>query len=118
MPFDQTSGQKLIGKLFVSKQKAHDLEILLRLKNNPDDAEKAAEKAHVLSQKIDQLLAKEMIEWLGESDKIIEDVGKANTSIKAAIEKIKNDSDVMQETVKAIGLIDDVINLAKSVLRP
>lgn len=118
MPFDLTSKQKLIEKLLVTKQKAYDLEILLFLKRMKEDADKAEKKAGILSEQIDTLMAEEMIEWLGDSAKIIKKVEQANNSIKASIEKIEKDTHVLKEAVKALGFIDKVIEWAKSLLKP
>ena len=68
-------------------------------------------------EKQSDLLAAAMIDvWLGEMMMVDKSLKNANANLQRAITKIKKNVDTAQNIIKAVGLIDDVISIAKSLL--
>src|SRR5262245_9007167 len=107
MALSNSDKQDVIGRLLVTNQKAHILEISLRFKGQNDQAEEVAQKSRELTDQIDLLLGQVMVAWLGQAGTILQEVQKANASLQASIRQIQNEVNIAQNLVKAIGFIDD-----------
>ena len=112
----KNSKEEIIQGLLVTKQKAHALEVRLLLKGKQKDGKKVARKSKALSRKIDILLGQVMDEWQGQGNKIIKDIKSANADLQRSIAEIKRNVKTAQNIVKAIGLIDDAIVMAKGFI--
>ncbi len=109
------SKEEVVQRLLVAKQRANTLEIRLLLKGKEDEANKVRKKSKALTRQTDKLLGQLMDEWLGEATQVIQGIKTANAALQTAITKIKNNVEIAQNVVKAIGLIDDVIVIAKGL---
>lgn len=115
MAISKTSKEQIIQSLLVAKQKAHMLEISLRFKGKPDEADQLSAKAGELSDQIDNLLSQLMSGWIGTANKILGDITKANAAIQSTIRDIQNDVHVAENIVKAIGYVDDIVVIASKI---
>ena len=111
----KSSKEEIIQRLLVTKQKAHALEVRLLLSDKEDDAKKVAKKSKALTRQIDKLLGQVMDEWQGQATKIIMDIKTGNAALQNSITNIKKNVKTAQNIVKAIGLIDDAIAIAKNL---
>ena len=112
----KNSKEEIIQGLLVTKQKAHALEVRLLLKGKEEEGKKVARKSKALSRQIDILLGQVMDEWQGQGNKIIKDIKSANADLQKSIAEIKRNVKTAQNIVKAIGLIDDAIVMAKGFI--
>lgn len=111
----KNSKEEVIQKLLVTKQRANILEVRLLLRNKEEEAKKVAKKSKALTRQIDKLLGQVMDEWQGQATKIINDIKTANTTLQKSITNIKKKVQTVNNIIKAIGLIDDVIAIAKGL---
>jgi len=110
------SKEELIQGLLVTKQRANILEVRLLLRGETgEEAKKVAEKSKALTRQIDKLLGQVMDEWQGQAAKIIKDIKTANAALQRSITNIRKKVQTAQNIVKAIGLIDEVITIAKGL---
>ena len=115
MAISNPDKQDVISRLLVINQKAHILATSLRFKGQDEEAEKVTQKAKELSEQIDHLLGQVMDEWLGQAESIRQEIQKANASLQASIRQIGNEVNILQNVVRAIGFIDDVIQIASRI---
>jgi hypothetical protein len=108
--------KQIIQKLLQMKQGLIKLETRLRLQQNKAEADDVAKKSKALQREIDNLLKHLIDDWLGAARKVMGDISRANDALQTAIANIQKKLDVAKNVVKVIGLVDDVIGFAKTVL--
>jgi len=96
--------------------KGNRLVISLKFADQNADAEKARKKVRTLGRKIDDLLAKAMDEWSINAKTLIAEMRKSNQSLQGDIRDIRKKKNLAQKTIKALGLLDDVISVATDLL--
>jgi hypothetical protein len=116
MAFAMTEKQTLLESLMATRSQADAAELRLRFQGKAEEADKIAQRTRVLSTEIDRLLAKIMEEWLGAATRLIGDVNAANGRLQAAVDDIKKTIAVAQRVVQALGMLDDVVAIAKKAL--
>lgn len=116
MSMNQEEKEKVLDRLSITKRNAHKLEIRLRFKGDEDRAAKVKARSERLSKKIDKLLAALMTDWMGSSKVTIKSLETLNEEILTVIEEIKDEIDVAKKVVKALGYLDDAINIATKLL--
>jgi hypothetical protein len=116
MSMSQEEKEKVLDRLSITKRYAHKLEIRLRFKGDEDRAAKVRARSERLSKKIDKLLAALMTDWMGSSEVTTKSLETMNQDILAVIEEIKDEIDVAKKVVKALGYLDDAINIATKLL--
>ena len=109
----KNSKEEIIQRLLVTKQKAISMKVRLLLRDKKDDAKKVRKKSRALSRQIDKLLGQVMDEWQDQGTKIIKEIKTVNSALQKSITNIKKNVKTAQNIVKAIGLIDDAIAIAK-----
>lgn len=105
-----------IQNLLVTLQRSQNLELNLRFRNDIENVKEIAKKNKQLNKQIDKLIVEAMQEWLVDAQVITNKVKKANTNLQRAITNVKKKKKVAQNIVKAIGLVDDVLSIGKSLL--
>jgi hypothetical protein len=116
MAFEQTQKEKVIESLMAEHRQGQLTEVSLRLQGKPDEADKVWQDNTRLSAEIDILIGRMMDEWLGDAERTIKGLAKANTKLEAAVAEIKKQINVAQNVVKIIGLLDDAVAIAKKVV--
>jgi hypothetical protein len=116
MPVNKRDKTQLIMALGRTKSKAHRLVLALRFQGLEEDARRIERRAKTLSKKIDDLLAAAMDEWTGNANAITARLSKSNTRLQAAIREIEKKNDVAGNVIKAVSLIDLVIETAASLV--
>lgn len=105
-----------IARLMVSRQKATSLVARLRLNREEDAAEDVGERIKTLDEEIEILLESILEKWAANVTAEIEEIGKANGKIQAAIRGVNDRQKRAASVVKALGLLDDVIGIARKFL--
>jgi hypothetical protein len=116
MAFEPTEKEEILESLINSRRQGQLAELALRFQKKTDEAEKIWEENARLSTEIDILLGQMMEEWLGSADQAIKKLTAASTNLEAAVADIKKQINVAQNVVKVIGLLDDVVGIAKKAL--
>ena len=107
---------KLLDRLDTTWGKSRELSRKLRMMGNITEADNV-KKLYKKVEKQSDVLAAAMIDvWLGEMVVVDKSLKNANANLQRAITKIKKNVDTAQNIIKAVGLIDDVISIAKSLL--
>lgn len=105
-----------ISRLMVSRQKATSLLARLRLNNEEGAAADIDEKIKALDKEIEGLLESILDSWAANVTSEIEEIGKANSKIQAAIRGVNDRQKRAASVVKALALLDDVIGIARKFL--
>ena len=115
MPISKPAKEDILDKLTESHRKGQKLAV--RLVIGKKNAEAAAVKAanRKLQKQIDRLLTKLMKDWTGSAPSVIAKIGGINAKLQGVIRDIKKKIEVAQKVVRAIGLIDDAVSLAKDL---
>lgn len=116
MGMSQEEKEKVLDRLSITKRNAHKLEIRLRFRGDEDGAAKVRTKSERLSKKIDKLLAALMTDWMGSLEVTTKSLEKVNKDILRVIDEIKDEIDAAKKVVKALGYLDDAINIATKLL--
>ena len=107
----------IIDKFLTTKRKGHMLEIDLSFKGMDDDAEKVKAKNTKLSEKVDNLLANIMQDWIDDTASgVVEELKKINRKIQDTIRDVKKDIELAKNVVKALGYLDEAIKFATNLL--
>ena len=112
MDISERKKQEIIQGLLVTKQRAHNLEIILRFAGNSEEADAVKETTSALTAQIDTLLSQLISEWLASSVDVVENIKNSNANLQRAINKISRGVDTAQNIVKAIGFIDEAVAIA------
>ena len=112
MAISKSKKQEIVQRLLVTKQRAHNLEIILRFAGNSEEADAVKETTSALTVQIDTLLSQLINEWLASSVGVVEDIRDGNAKLQRAINKVSRGVDTAQNVVKAIGFIDEAVVIA------
>jgi len=96
--------------------RAKRLESILILKGKTDEANDLAVKNDKLLESINQLLGQSLDAWLADSVNMAASLKNANDDLKSRIDDIKKDIDTAENIVKAVGFIDDAVEIAARLL--
>ena len=105
-----------IHSLQVSFQRSQKLELVLRFRGDDENVKKIEKKNKNLSKLIDKLIIEAMQDWLVDAKEVEKKIKNANTNLQRAITSVKQKKNEAENIVKALGLIDDVISIATSLL--
>ena len=108
--------EEILDRLIITRRKAQDIQARLTLKNKPAEAKKVKKKCSALTKEIDNLLAKLIQDWLGKAETVTRDIKTKNTALQTSIRNLKNDLNNAEKFGRVIGLIDDVIGIAKGLV--
>ena len=108
--------EEILDRLVITRRKAQDLQARFTLKNKPDEAKKLKRKCSALTKEIDNLLSQLIQGWLGTADTVTQDIKTKNAVLQTSIRDLKNDLENAEKFVKVIGLIDDVIGIARGLI--
>jgi DNA integrity scanning protein DisA with diadenylate cyclase activity len=114
---NQAEKEAIIDKFLTTKRKGHMLEIALSFKGMDGDAERVKAKNAELSEKVDNLLANIMQDWIDETDSgVVDGLTKVNSKIQDTIRDVKKDIELAKNVVKALGYLDEAIKFASNLL--
>lgn len=116
MPMQMNEKQILIQSLLAAKTKSYTAEFELLLKGNTDKAEQVRIAGKVLTRQIDSLIAQTMVDWVGDASELNQKVKSINTKIQRSISEIKSDVNTVNNVIKLVGFIDEVVNIAASLV--
>lgn len=116
MAFEPSEKEKVLGSLMNAHRQGQLAEVSLRLQGKPDEADKIKPGNTRLSGEIDTLIGQMMDEWLGDADRTVKELTAANAKLEAAAAEIKKQINVAENVVKALGLLDDVVAIAKKAI--
>jgi hypothetical protein len=117
MTINEENKRVLIQNIRKSIRNGDDLEVELLLKGKNEEAEKIRKKTDELVLENKALIAALMKEWLGTVAEIEGNLQNINAGLKAVIQDIKGDIEIVQNVVKAVGYIDDAIGIATKLLK-
>lgn len=115
MAISITKKEDLIDGLQTTLGKGQKLEIRLRLTGEGASADEVAKRNRALSKKIDRLIRDAMNEWTGGAAAFEKEIKSSNRRLQAAIRDIKKKIKVAENVVKALGYIDDAIQVAAKI---
>ena len=116
MPNSQTNKETLIHSLNETYRKGQKLELNLRFKGKTSEVDQVRAKCNELSDRIDDLIAEAMKDWLGNADTLIDEVKSINSNLQSSIRDIKHEIKMGEKVVKAISYLDQAIDIAKKLL--
>jgi hypothetical protein len=116
MSFETKEKQAVLRRLQITREKAMMLETSLRFQRRSAEAEQVHERNDQLSDEIDRLLKELMSQWLGEAEAVEGQLREANTSLQTAIRNVDRSIAVAKNVTKALGLVDDVIDIARTLV--
>lgn len=105
-----------IHSMQLTLQRSQKLEFRLRFEGDSVNASALETKNKELRRQIDKLIVKAIENWLKDAQVVTNDIKRANTDLQRAITNVKNKKQEADNIVKALGLVDDVISIAKSLL--
>ena len=117
MPISKENKEAIVDALIQAKRKAQRLALTLRFQGRAEDAKKVEKKIRTLAARIDDLITQSMESWVGNAQGLLDRMRKTNTALQASLRDIKKKKDVANKVVKALGRLDDVIDVAKGVLK-
>ena len=115
MPVSKQNKEDIIDRLLATHSKAQKLALNLKFAGNTADAAKVEQRNKDLSKRIDGLIAKAMRDWNTGAAAHLEGIKAANTKLQASIKDIKKKIAVARNVVKALGYLDDAIEIARKV---
>ena len=113
---DKQKKEETIHSLQVTLQHSQNLETILRFQKNDENVKKIADRNKNLSQQIDKLIVEMMQNWLADAQDATKKIKEANMNLQQAIANVNKKKNKAKNIVKAIGLVDDVISIATSLL--
>ena len=116
MAFESTDKEKLLESMMAAHRKGQLAEVSLRLQGKPDQAEKLRPGNTRLSTEVDILIGQMMDDWLGSAGPTLKDLTAVNGKLAAAVAEIKKHINVAQNVVKALGLLDEAVAIAKKAV--
>lgn len=116
MPISQQNKIKLIDGLERTKSKAHRLIVMLRFQNRETEAQRVHRRARKLTKQIDELISQAMADWLGAAKPIHNRLDRTNAMLQSSIRDIQKKKNVEKTVAKILSSLDDVIELAASLL--
>lgn len=108
--------ESIVQKLLVTNQKVTTMRTRLLIQGEAGKAAEVQAKGQELTREIDSLLAQIMSNWAGSADQLVQDISGLNTNLQSTINKVKQRAQTAEQVVKAIGLIDDAISIAKTFI--
>lgn len=109
---------ELLDNLSTHYNRVNYLKILAEEKHSSPDAIAQIERRKTrLKTEIDMLLKDLYADWMGEAAQLKASVDNGNQGLNECIAYIEKDIDTAQYIVKALGYVDDVINLAGDLLK-
>lgn len=116
MAVSQSQKEKIVRGLLIARQKATSLRARLRLLGESDAAASVTDQVEVLDARIEELLEDMMSAWRGTAQSKINQISRANTKLQGTIRGVRDRERRANEVVKAIGLLDSVIEIAAGLL--
>jgi len=116
MAISQHKAEALIDALNTAKQKGMKLELRLTLAGEAAATRKVRAKHRTLSREIDGLLAKAMQGWQGSGAALERDLKASNRKLQRSIHAVRKKADRAEAVVKALGHLDDAIEVAAKLL--
>ncbi len=112
--------RKVLRGLLAAHAKAVDLEILLRLGDEAQQAQAdaAGERADGLAQAIDKLRARAWQEWTGSAKRLEQAIELRGEELQTAIRSLERKARRAQGAAKALALLDELIWIAVGLARP
>ncbi len=107
--------RKAIGILQSISWDLQQVELSLRLKGQFDAAEKIWAANQRLATEIDVLIGQVIEQWSEEVPAITADLAKAESNVTDCTASIKQDFKNAQLIVRAVGLVDDLVELARKL---
>ena len=104
-----------LEKLF---KEATKVQLKLAAEGKDNEAKKIERVTLKLSRRIDEEMGSLIDDWVDHSSAVLEDIQQLNESLESAKINLDKDVNKTQQIVNAIGQIDDVIQLATSLLKP
>ncbi|WP_052417423.1 hypothetical protein [Cellvibrio mixtus] len=105
-----------IHSMQVTLQRCQNLELILRFQEDSTNASLLGAKNKALRKQIDKLIIEAMKDWLEDAQEVTTKIKNANKNLQISITNVKNKKQKGENIVKALGLIDDVISIATSLL--
>lgn len=110
------SKTEAIQSMQVTLQRCQNLELIVRFRGDVHSASQIGAKNKVLRKQIDNLIIEAMKDWLKDAQEVTANIKTANKALQTSITNVKNKKAAGENIVKALGLVDDVISIAASLL--
>ena len=102
----------VIQQLIILDEHIYTVANLLVRQGRMEEAEKLNQLETLVSRRIDKLLGDAMLDWADGVSEVIDGLEEATQRIENCIEEIKREMEVAENVVKALGVIDEVLQLA------
>jgi len=113
---DEPNREQIIDSLLVTLQRGQNLALRLKFEGKTVQYAELKQKNQKLMREIDEIIEQAMTDWIGNIANLNSEVKTANKRLQAAITSIKADKKKGENIVKAIGLIDDILEIAKAIV--
>ena len=107
----------LLDNLSVCYNRTNYLKALSEEQGRTDEAKRFSRRKDRLKLEIDGLLRDLYQEWIGDAKALREKIEVSNKALDESIKDIEQDIETAQNIVKAIGYIDDVIDIADRLVQ-
>jgi hypothetical protein len=112
--------RNVLRGLLAAHAKAVDLEVLLRIGGEPQQAaaEAAGSRADELAEAIDKLRARAWQEWTGSAKRLEQEIEQRGAALQTAIRSLERKARSAQAVARALALLDELVWIAVGVARP
>ena len=107
---------KIYNKLLASLSKGVKLAALLEEKGETGRLNDVEQRNDRLAEEAAKLRRGIARTWQGETEKILDDIGDNNERLQDRIRDIERNLAIAERVVKALGYLDDLIEIARGVL--
>ena len=108
--------EETIHSLQVALQRSQNLELTLRFRRDNENVKEIEKRNIKLRKQIDKLIVEAMQDWLVDAQDVTKEIKKSNMNLQRAITSVKKKKEEAENIVKALGLVDDVLSIATSLL--
>ena len=106
---------KIYNKLLAGLSKGVMIAAMLQEDGDPDELAKLEKRNAELADQAAKLRREIAKDWAGETEDLLASIGAANDRLQDRIRRIERDIAKAEDLVKALGHVDDLINIAKGV---
>ena len=107
---------QIVSRLMTLHQGLMRLRLALVVAGKDAKADQLTPNIDELTRLIDELLKRQILDWLDAAADVETRLGQANLGLKKSIQAIKASQAKAKDIVKAIGFIDDALSIGRKLL--
>jgi len=112
MAVSRDQKEEILDGLLEAQRKAQKLSLRLRFAGKDEEARRIDRRERKLAKQIQRLTAAAMREWRTGASAPLDELRRRNSAIQAAIRDVKKNVRTTERAAKAVGLLDDVLEVA------